>query len=271
MTDSVMEAYSSFAQVYDLFMEDVPYEQWAQFIKALLDKNNICDGLVLDLACGTGKMTRKLRDMGYDMIGVDMSCQMLDVARCADNVVDFASSKDESEASQILYLCQDMREFELYGTVRAVVCSCDSLNYLTDEEDIVKVFRLVNNYLDSNGLFIFDINSPYKYKEILADNCIAEDRESAAFIWDNCFDDESGINEYALSLFIRQPDGRYDRSFELHYERCYELDEIKRLLNEAGLDFVAAYGDYEDREPVAEDERIVIVAREKYHEGKTYI
>jgi len=147
-----MEAYSGFAEVYDLFMDNVPYEIWGEYLLDRLLEYGIRDGLVLDLGCGTGKVTRFLAKEGYDMIGVDVSQEMLGIA-----------AEKESEGKPILYLNQDMREFELYGTVRAVVSVCDTLNYLTEQEDLLSVFKLVNNYLDPGGIFIFDMNTIYKY------------------------------------------------------------------------------------------------------------
>ena len=133
-----MEAYTDFAQVYDTFMDNAPYENWADFLAGRLREDGIRDGLVLDLGCGTGTVTRLLAEKGYDMIGVDNSEAMLNIAL----------EKEAEKPQNILYLEQDMREFELYGTVRAVVCICDSLNYLLEEEDLLETFRLVNNYLD---------------------------------------------------------------------------------------------------------------------------
>lgn len=156
-----MEAYSGFAEVYDLFMDNVPYEEWSHYLMQILKNNGITDGLVLDLGCGTGKITRLLSKAGYDMIGVDISEEMLSIAR-------------EQESEDILYLHQDMRDFELYGTVKAVVSICDSMNYITEEEDLLTVFRLVNNYLDPGGIFVFDLNTIYKYKEILGETTICE-------------------------------------------------------------------------------------------------
>ena len=149
-----MEAYTEFAQVYDRFMDNVPYEAWCEGISKILTEHGISEGLVLDLGCGTGTMTRLLRQKGYDMIGVDASAEMLEIAR---------NHPDEG----ILYLQQDMREFELYGTVAAVVCVCDSLNYLLEEEDLAEVFSLVHNYLDQNGVFIIDMNTIHKYRDLI--------------------------------------------------------------------------------------------------------
>ena len=176
-----MEAYTGFAQVYDTFMDNIPYKQWAVYLTALLEEYGVKDGLVLELGCGTGSMTRLLAGRGYDMIAVDNSEEMLMIAR----------EKSMEDPGGILYLLQDMRSFELYGTVRAVVSICDSMNYITQPEDLCQVFKLVNNYLDPGGIFIFDMNTLYKYREVLGERTIAENREDCSFIWDNYYDEES--------------------------------------------------------------------------------
>jgi len=251
-----MSSYESFARVYDLFMDNIPYEEWCGYLTGLLEDQGIRDGLVLELGCGTGNMTRLLAGKGYDMIGVDNSVDMLEIAM----------EKKEEEGQDILYLLQDMREFELYGTVRAVVSVCDSMNYITEEEDLLEVFRLVNNYLDPGGIFIFDLNTEYKYEEILGDTTIAEDREDASFIWDNYYDPEEQINEYDLALFVPvEKDGEtlYRKYEETHYQKAYSLEKVKELLLKAGMEFVAAYDAF-TRDPVREDsERIYILVREK--------
>ena len=159
-----MEMYEDFALVYDRFMDETPYEEWCQFVVGRLKQDQITDGILLDLGCGTGSMTELLAKQGYDMIGVDLSDSMLDIAM----------EKRAQSGHNILYLQQDMREFELYGTVRAVICLCDSLNYLLKEDDLLTTFKLVNNYLDPNGLFIFDFNTVYKYETVIGDSTIAE-------------------------------------------------------------------------------------------------
>lgn len=244
-----MEAYTSFAEVYDLFMDNVPYEAWCEYLAELFREYHIEDGLLLDLGCGTGKLTRLMEAKGYDMIGVDYSYDMLSIA------------KEHSDAS-ILYLLQDMREFELYGTVKAIYSACDSLNYILEEEELREVFSLVNNYLDPKGLFVFDINTPFKYEVLLAENTFAETREEGSFIWENFYDEEEEINEYDLTLYIKDEDERFQRFQEVHYQRSYSLETIQRLLEEAGMEFVAAYDAY-TKNPVAEDsEKILVVARE---------
>lgn len=244
-----MEAYSSFAQVYDLFMDNVPYEKWSKRIAEILAQFHISDGLLLDLGCGTGKLSRLMEQRGFDMIAIDNSFEMLDMAR-----------RDSSE--KILYLMQDMREFELYGTVKGVYSACDCINYILDEEELRKVFSLVNNYLDPQGIFIFDFNTLYKYEELLAENTFAENREEGSFIWENYYDKEEQINEYDLTLYIKDKEQQFSRFQETHYQRGYALEQIKNLLEEAGLAFVAAYDDYSDAAVHKQSERIVVVARE---------
>ena len=205
-----MEAYTSFAKVYDLFMDNVPYEEWAAYVKGILEEFGVKDGLVLDLGCGTGSLTECLARAGYDMIGADSSEDMLEIAM----------EKKERSGLDILYLLQDMREFELYGTVRAVVSICDSMNYILEYGDLVQVFRLVNNYLDPGGVFIFDMNTEYKYEQLLGDQTFAEDREDGSFIWYNAYDPQEKINEYDLTLFEREGE-LFRRLKETHYQRAY--------------------------------------------------
>ncbi len=246
------ESYKSFAWVYDLFMDNIDYPEWCEYLSGLLKKNGIEDGLILELGCGTGSMTELLADKGYDMIGIDNSGEMLEIAM----------EKKMESGKDILYLLQDMREFELYGTVRAVVSVCDSMNYILEEEDLLQVFRLVNNYLDPGGLFIFDMNTPYKYKTLMADNTIAENREEGSFIWENYFDEESGINEYALTLFIQENEDLYRKYEEFHYQKAYEYKRVIELLEKAGLEFVAVYDAFTEDAPRRRSERIYLVARE---------
>ena len=247
-----MEAYGEFARVYDLFMSDVDYESWEKYITGLLRDNGISEGLVLELGCGTGSLTTLLSEAGYDMIGVDNSPQMLQEAM------------EKKGKQDILYLLQDMREFELYGTVRAIISACDCVNYVTEDEDLLQVFRLVNNYLDPEGLFLFDFNTRYKYETVLGEQVIAEDREDCSFIWDNYYDQEEQINEYELTLFVkcRQEENLYRKYQEVHFQRAYTLEEIKTLIEKSGLTFLNAYDDYTRETATEESERIVVVCRE---------
>ena len=248
-----MEAYRSFAQVYDLFMDNVDYDSWSSYLIGLLKRYGVDSGLVLELGCGTGNMTERLARAGYDMIGVD----------CSEDMLEIAQEKKLESGLDILYLEQDMREFELYGTVRAVVSVCDSLNYILEEEELLQVFRLVNNYLDPGGIFLFDLNTVQKYREI-GESVIAENREESSFIWENDFDEESKINEYQLTIFLMEGKDRLYRKYEeLHCQRGYSLEKIRALLEEAGLEFLDVFEAFTDRKPGEKSERIYFAAREK--------
>lgn len=247
-----MEAYTIFAEVYDLFMDNIDYSGWADYIIRLLREHGVKEGLVLDLGCGTGTMTELLAKDGYDMIGADNSPEMLEIAR----------KKQAEEGLDILYLLQDMRSFELYGTVAAVVSCCDSLNYILEEEELLQVFRLVNNYLDPGGIFLFDLNTEYKYREVIGEDTIAENREEASFIWENYYEESSRINEYALTLFVREEDGRYAKQEEFHYQRAWTQEEIRHLLDLAGLKLLAVYRAFTEEEPDGKTERLQFVVQE---------
>lgn len=252
-----MEAYTSFAAVYDVFMDDVPYEEWCEYVCGILQEYGIRDGLVLDLGCGTGTMTRLLAEQGYDMIGVD----------CSEDMLELAQEKEAGKSLNILYLLQDMREFELYGTVRAVVCICDSINYILEEEELLQVFRLVNNYLDPGGLFLFDLNTVYKYREVIGDATIAENREDCSFIWENTYYEEERVNEYDLTIFRAESKGLYRKYQETHFQKAYDLAVVRSLLERAGMNYITAYDAFTREPPRKESERIYVVAMEQGKEA----
>lgn len=247
----IMEAYTSFARVYDMFMDNVPYEKWSRYIVEKLRANGIDSGYVVDLGCGTGKLTTLLADAGYDMIGIDNSFDMLDMAL-------------EREDDRILYLMQDMREFEPGEKVSAVVSACDSINYILEPEDLQAVFFCVSESLKEGGIFIFDINTPYKYEVLMADNTIAENRDEGSFIWDNYYDADEKINEYDLTLFIKEQsedeDDIYKKFEETHFQRCYEISELKELLEQSGLVFDAVYDAYTDDQVKCDSEKVTVIA-----------
>lgn len=246
-------AYGAFASVYDMFMDNVDYEAWCSYLTERLKEYGISDGLVLELGCGTGTMTELLAEAGYDMIGVDNSEEMLAEAM----------EKRIESGHDILYLLQDMQEFELYGTVRAIISVCDSINYLTEEEDLLKVFELANNYLDPGGILIFDVNTEYKYRELMGDNTFAENREDGSFIWENSYDPETGINVYELTLFLPREDGLYEKDEEVHYQRAYSEKKLRELIEKAGMELLGVYDAYTRTQPRSDSERLTVIAREK--------
>ena len=245
-----MEAYSSFAEVYDRLQDTEMYDAWTEWIHGKLQEEGIMDGLVLDLACGTGAMTRRLSKKGYDMIGIDLSGECLAIAA-------------EREEGDVLYLQQDMRAFELYGTVRAVILCCDSINYLTELTDVEQVFRLVNNYLDPGGLLILDFHPPFYYREILGDRSITDVDEDLILIWEN-EELPEGMHEMDLCIMEREEDGRYRRTEETHFQRGYSMEEMKAAAEKAGLTDIQFYADYTSETIIPETtERIVMTAREQ--------
>ncbi len=244
-----MDAYTGFAQVYDLFMDNVPYRKWCEYICETLKKNKIMDGPVLDLGCGTGELTRLMAAKGYDMTGVDASVDMLGAAL------------DKQGETPILYLLQEMQNLELDGCVCAVYSACDCINYLLEPEDLLRTFRRVSEVLEPGGIFLFDINTDYKYRELLGENTIAESREEGSFIWENYYDDQTKINEYDLTLFIPEDDGLYRRYTETHYQRNYGVEEIRNFLAQAGLTCLGIYDDYTDKPVRTDSERATFIAR----------
>ena len=271
------ESYRSFASVYDEFMDGTDYQLTADKIQDMITRYGLSKpsqkrtgaseardvllaaekNLVVDLACGTGKLTEILADRGYDVMGIDLSEEMLGMAL----------ERRDSLHHRTLYLCQDMREFELYGTAGTFISMGDSVNYLLKDEDMIRLFKRVNTFLFPRGIFIFDFKTLHLYRDVIGDSTIAEDRDDCSFIWDNWFDGETRINEYDLSLFIKEkggdPDDNVFRKFqEIHRQRGYTLDEIKSFAEAAGLMWITEM-DSDTEGPVREDsERILCVVRE---------
>lgn len=259
------EIYTDFARVYDELMDNTPYGEWGNRLDELIrkygvsaperDAENLLDSeknLVVDLGCGTGTLAELLYEKGYDMIGVDASESMLNIAM----------DKKAESGSEILYLQQDMRELELYSTVGTVYSVCDSLNYILEEEELKTVFSLVNNYLFPGGIFIFDFNTDYKYREVIGNTTITENREDCSFIWENYYDPEEEINEYDLTIFVQEEENLFRRFTETHFQRGYTVEQMLRLVEEAGMKVVEVK-DADTGEAVTEQsERVYMVARE---------
>ena len=227
------------------------YDEWTEYLYGLLRANGAEKGIVCELGCGTGSVTRRLKKKGYDMIGIDLSTDMLRIAR------DREKPGDES----ILYLQQDMRDFELYGTVAAVVSICDSMNYITDAKDLLKVFRLVNNYLDIGGVFIFDMNTIHYYRDVLKDSSIVDNREDCCLIWENAYDHRSRTNCFELTMFVKNEDGAFSKFEETHYQKAYAIEKVIDMLDRAGLKTVKCYRAFTKTKGSENDERVYFVAK----------
>lgn len=262
----LLDSYTSFAYVYDTFMDQEPYDRWADRVCAFLDEfglPRITDisardtgkplagkagsqdssedlfaeerNIVVDLGCGTGKLTEILAGRGYDMIGIDLSEDMLAIAQ----------ERKIKNGSSTLYSLQDMRDFELYGAAGSMVSVGDSINYLLEEKDLEDMFRCVARSLLPGGVFVFDFKTIHLYRDIIGDRTIAEDRGDCAFIWDNYYDPETCINEYDLAVFVRAAadEQNQDRSLfrrfdEVHQQRGYDPEQLRAAAENAGLEWI---------------------------------
>ncbi|MCR4695344.1 MAG: class I SAM-dependent methyltransferase [Pseudobutyrivibrio sp.] len=244
-----METYSGFALVYDKYMDNIPYDEWADNIKGFFDKYAMPNNLVCELGSGTGQITRRLKAMGYDMIGIDSSFDMLNEAMV------------HPDSEGILYLCQDMRQFELYGTVGAVVSLCDTINYLRDTDDLLTVCQLVNNYLDPSGLFIFDVKTRHFYQS-LGDTTIVEHSDTGTCIWENSYQEESNDNEYYLTIYEENEEGTFDRYEEDHLQHGFSVEEISQAIKDSGLDLLEIIDADTGGKPSDTTDRLYFIARE---------
>ena len=239
--------------------EDDWEEDWQEEDELAEDEQCLLDSeknLVVDLGCGTGTLTEMLYSRGYDMIGIDNAEEMLNIAM----------EKRAESGARILYLLQDMRELELYSTVGTVVSVCDSVNYILEEEELLDTFSLVNNYLYPGGIFIFDFNTEYKYREIIGERTIAENREDCSFIWENYYDPESCINEYDLTVFVQEEEDIFRKFTETHYQRGYTTEQMAALVEQAGMILLEMKDADTGAEVTDQSQRVYIVARES---GKT--
>ncbi|MBO5906846.1 MAG: class I SAM-dependent methyltransferase [Clostridia bacterium] len=244
--------YDLLAPFYDAINGEVDYKSWADFIEKIIKKElKFTPELVLDLGCGTGKMTRELSSRGYDMTGVDYSPEMLGVARY----------EAEQEGLDILWLCQNMCELDLYGTVDLAVSCLDCINHLTTKRELSKCFSLVHNFLTPDGLFIFDINGRAKFENIYADKTYAMDEDGAFCVWQNFYDKKSKLCDFYITLFKENATGGYERFDEEQRERMYTVTEIEEALIKAGLEPVGAYSDFDFTRGDDKSERIYFVAR----------
>ena len=247
--------YDLLAPIYDKVNGEIDYSAWADFIEENIKRYNpdMKTELVLDLGCGTGKMTRELARRGYDMTGVDLSAEMLDIAR--------ERAERCGLSDKMLWLLQDITEFELYGTVELCVSCLDTINHLTSTKELKKCFSLVHNYLVPDGLFLFDINGKRKFEEIYADNSYVMEEGDSVCVWQNSYNPKTKLCDFFITLFEEDEDGRYNRYDELQTERMYTLRSIKSALAECGFEFIGAYSDLDFTEATDDSERIYISAR----------
>lgn len=243
--------YRSFAEFYDRLTSNVDYAEQAQFIMSLFMRHGEKHpDTLLDLACGSGSLSLEFAKRGVDMIGVDASAEMLIMAR----------EKAAALDSGLLFLQQDMRELDLYGTVDGAVCTLDSINHLCETQDVAEVFRRLSLFVGPRGLFIFDVNTAYKHKNVLSDNAFVFEKDDFVCTWQNHFMERRCEVDMQLDFFVNNGDS-YDRLTDYVRERAYSERTLRRLLQDASFEVVAVYDDYSDNLPTPQTERLVFVTR----------
>ncbi len=243
--------YENLSSVYDQVMDNIPYEEWFERLHAYLQEKGIDGGTICELGCGTGTMTEFFASAGYSMIGVDISPEMLSLA----------NMKKEETGSDIIYLEQPMEELELDEPVDAMISVCDSVNYLLHDQQLDDLFDRVKIYLKPGGYYIFDLKTSYCYTQIIGNQTWVEQDDDVSYIWENYYYEEESINEYMLTIFKKNADGLYEKSEEAHYQKAYEIDYLKPIIEKAGLQFVEAFGSDLKSEPTGESERYYIVVK----------
>ena len=247
-----MSSYRFLAGCYDRFTYDVDYAAWAGYIEKHFRKRPLPGNTVLDLACGTGSLTRELALRGYEMIGADQSPDMLAQA---------AEKNRGISPVEPIFLCQPMEKLDLYGTIDACVCCLDSVNYVTDPKKLQRTFQRVHLFLMPGGLFLFDINSPEKL-EGLDGQVFLDETEDAYCVWRAEFSKRSRICSYFMDIFrLDGSTGQWDRGEELHRERAYSIPELTAMLEKAGFRDVRTYGELKMRPPGTGEQRIFFAAR----------
>ncbi|MBE6765180.1 MAG: methyltransferase domain-containing protein [Ruminococcaceae bacterium] len=242
-----MMSYETFSAWYDPLTDNVDYDSCAARIDTLLKKHKPDCRLIVDLACGTGSLSVRLSKLGYDVIGVDRSAEMLSVAM---------SKGDPS----ILWLCQSMQELDLYGTIDAVVCTLDSVNHITDEKELEKAFAKVALFLEPDGVFIFDANTVYKHRDVLASNVFVFDTDDVYCVWQN--ETQDSTTQITLDFF-EQEDGVYYRSSESFRERAYSDEELEKMLSNCGMEIVEKFDGYTELPPTETSERTVYIVKKQ--------
>ena len=248
-----MNQYKDFAFIYDELMNEVDYNGWVDYIENIIKSENAEVKNILELACGTGNLTIPLTKKNYDIAGIDISEEMLSVAR----------EKGEEECVELVLLQQDIAELDFdVPNLDCILCACDGFNYITYDEDLENVFAKSYELLKNEGLFIFDISSFYKLSTVLGNNMYGENREDIAYMWQNYFDEVDNLVEMELAFFIRdEEDERFDRFEETHLQRAYKEEEVIALLKKVGFENIKTYGDFTFESPKKDSERIFFVCK----------
>lgn len=249
-----MSGYSVFARYYDQLTANIDYKGRAEYFGRIIRRFNQTDNnILLDLACGTGSISQEMARQGFDVIGVDLSDEMLGIA----------IEKKFDSGLNIQYLCQDMRNIDMFGTIGITICALDSINHLSSAGDVRQVFEKVALFAEPKGLFIFDVNTLYKHRNILANNTFTYETDSVYCVWENSLDPKTDEVKMELVFFEKEENGLWSRSSDSFSEKAYSEELIEQLLDECGLELVAKYGDDSFEPPKEDSQRIVYVARSR--------
>lgn len=249
-----MSQYKEFADVYDTFMDNIPYDEWCTYLTSLLKEEGITHGVIAELGCGTGLMSMRLATSGYKVAGIDISEDMLKQAK--DKLTPFYEKR-------IRYFHQDMRTFSLGHQVPAVVSVCDSMNYILSEDDFLSVLNSAKDALYGGGVFIFDLKTIHFYKDILGCSTIADEYDNGSFIWQNTYDEDTFINRYDLSIFKKKFRNIYTKSTETHFQRAYSMETLMFLISQAGFKLEHVYNAFTSSLPDDSSERIYFVLKKE--------
>lgn len=246
-------SYQGFAYVYDKFMDNIPYKEWSKYLINLFKEYSVKDGTLVELGCGTGTMCQLTEQTGYSVIGIDNSTDMLSIA-----------AEKLQDKQNITLLHQDMRELELGTEYNGFYCVCDSLNYLLNSSDVLATFQGVKKHLKKDGIFIFDLKTPYFYEYILGDQTFCDHQKDCSYTWENSYFEEDSINQYDLTIFVRKPNSDlFERFTETHHQKAYSITEMIDLLLQAGLEYVTSFDAFTKNSPSPESERVYIIAKQR--------
>ncbi|MGG3563791.1 class I SAM-dependent methyltransferase [Neobacillus rhizosphaerae] len=247
-------SYEQFAYLYDELMKDAPYDEWVRFVKERLAKYDVSGGRLLDLACGTGELSIRFADEGFQVTGIDLSSDMLAVAQ----------AKAEKKGVRIPFFEQNMLDLDGQGQFDVIGIFCDSLNYLQTEEEVKETFSSVFQHVNHDGLFIFDVHSTFKISHGFIDQTFALNDERLSYIWNSFSGEHEHSVEHDLSFFVLdEQSGKYDRYDEFHYQRTYPVELYSNWLHDAGFELLEVCADFEPKSPESHSERIFFVARKK--------
>lgn len=250
-----MSIYESLAPIYDEINAEIDYEKWADTIALWLNEYGCAaNGVVLDLGCGTGSMTIPLAKRGFDMIGLDLSPDMLSLAR---------EREEMAGCSQILWTMQDMTDFSLYGMVDAAVSCLDSINHLSEEGELLDCLKCISQYLLPGGIFIFDVNSKHKFETLYGEETYAFETADSFCVWQNDYDADSQLCDFYITVFTETTNGSYEREDSHQVERYYSIEELQDALDASGLELVGIYGGLDKKDVAIEDDRWYIIARKR--------